>query len=266
MEIEIKNPDAVISICQTILNSEVSKLTQQIESLNTSLTSFNSSWESTGRDKESYIASLEKESAALINLKSVIIQVCNALMEYANANKQISSRSISGGGGVSKYYSTDGKYKSPVFSPQATDAGKAISGLTTNNQKYQIVDTVTGPGQITQQEYDRLVSVVAMESGSENPEEMLGIATTALNRYEGSDKQGTTLYKILTQKNQFANGAKFRQGGEFYNTDWGQQKIAAARQAVDDALNGYRNLGPEFKWYAAYNGVTRFRDQYKKPN
>ena len=149
---------------------------------------------------------------------------------------------------------------------QATSSIKNSNGrLTTDNQRYVILpdkDFKGEKGTISESDYNLLVAQVAGE-GSNEIDDMLGVTTTVLNRLESPDKNlGTTVHAVL-EHGYFPWGRSYKAyspGGKYYNTVSGQEKLAKAKMAVDDALNGYRNAEKNVFYYSGNGKYNSFSD------
>lgn len=136
----------------------------------------------------------------------------------------------------------------------ATDEVKASTGtITTGNQSYIIVPDsqyTKAPGTISESDYHLLIAQVAGESGN-SKDDMLGVTCTVLNRLEAGGK-GDSVTEVL-EKGYFPWGEThlaYEPGGKFYNTDWGQAKLAQVTEVVNDALGGVRNLEEDVYYYS----------------
>ena len=91
---------------------------------------------------------------------------------------------------------------------------------------------------------------------------MLAVATTVFNRLETEGKYGNSVSEVL-EKGYFPWGEThiaYEPGGKYYNTDWGQDKLRQATEAVNDALNGARNLEGNVYYYSGNGEYNRFSD------
>ena len=157
------------------------------------------------------------------------------------------------------------QYSQQVHSKrQASDNIKASNGiLTSNNQTYTILpdNLYTGErGTISQSDYNLLIAQVAGEGGNEI-DDMLAVACTVFNRLESGGK-GDTVKQVL-QQGYFPFGETYRSyipGGKYYNTPDGKEKLAKATQAVNDALNGIRNLESNVYYYSGNGVYNKFSD------
>ena len=133
--------------------------------------------------------------------------------------------------------------------------------VTGGHQSYSIVpdSEYTGaPGTISQSEYQIVIAQVAGE-GANNAADMFGVATTMFNRRDTGGGFGNTFTQVL-QRGYWPWGETYRAympGGKYYNTQWGKDKLAVAKQVVDQALAGYRNL-PSNGYYYYGNGKNNF--------
>ncbi len=147
---------------------------------------------------------------------------------------------------------------------QATAGIKSSTGtITTDNQKYTIVPDsqyTKAPGTISQSDYNLLCAQVAGEAGN-SKDDMLGVTCTVLNRLE-ADGYGNSVTEVL-EKGYFPWGEThiaYEPGGKYYNTDWGQEKLAQATEAVNDALGGVRNMEGNVYYYSGNGEYNRFSD------
>ena len=162
--------------------------------------------------------------------------------------------------GLSSGYTGDVHTKS-----QASTNIKESSGtITTDNRRYTIVpdgEYTKVPGTISQSDYNLLCAQVAGESGN-SKDDMLAVTTTVLNRLEAEGKYGDSVKEVL-QQGYFPWGEThiaYEPGGKYYNTDWGQDKLRQATEAVNDALSGARNLEGNVYYYSGNGEYNRFSD------
>ena len=148
---------------------------------------------------------------------------------------------------------------------KATDACNATAGqVTTNNQKYSVVpdSEYTGaPGTISETDYKYLVAQVAGESAN-SKDDMLGVATTIMNRLEAGGGYRNSVVDVL-EKGYWPWGRTcdlYVEGGKYYNTDWGQEKLAQVNEVINDVLNGTRNLNSDVYYYSGDGTRNYFSD------
>lgn len=148
---------------------------------------------------------------------------------------------------------------------QASESVKATAGtITTDNQIYVVVpdsEYQKLPGTISESDYHLMIAQVAGESAN-SKDDMLGVATTMLNRLESSNNFGSSILEVL-EKGYFPWGRtylKYVEGGSFYNTEAGQKKLAEATEAVNDALRGARNLESNVYYYSGDGTYNYFSD------
>ena len=161
---------------------------------------------------------------------------------------------------------TSGNYSESVATKKkATDNCDSTAGkVTTDNQKYKVVpdSEYTGePGTLSETDYKYLVAQVAGESGN-SQDDMLGVATTIMNRLEAGGNYGNSVVSVL-EKGYWPWGRtcdNYVEGGKYYNTDWGQEKLAKVNQVIDDVLNGTRNLNNDVYYYTGDGTRNYFSD------
>ena len=166
--------------------------------------------------------------------------------------------------GITTEFATRG-YTGDIHTKSQAKAGvkKSTGNITTNNQRYTIVpdsEYTKAPGTISESDYNLLVAQVAGESGN-SKDDMLGVTCTVLNRLE-ADGYGNSVSEVL-EKGYFPWGEThlaYEPGGKYYNTDWGQAKLAQATEAVNDALGGVRNLEGNVYYYSGNGEYNRFSD------
>lgn len=148
---------------------------------------------------------------------------------------------------------------------QASAAIKESSGrITTGNRTYTVVPDNQyhkAPGTISQSDYDLLVSQTAGESGN-SKDDQLAVVCTILNRLESGENFGDSITEVL-EKGYFPWGEThlaYEPGGKYYNTEWGQEKLAQVKQVVDDALGGVRNLEDNVYYYSGNGKYNIFSD------
>lgn len=141
----------------------------------------------------------------------------------------------------------------------SAEAAQSLGVVTGGHQTYSVVDdsSYTGEvGTIKKSDYDLLIAQVAGEGGNA-ADDMFGVACTVINRLESG--MGSSIRNVL-EKGYFPWGETYRgyiPGGKFYNTQSGQDKLVVAKQAVDNALNGYRNMAPNVYYYSG-DGVRNY--------
>ncbi len=147
---------------------------------------------------------------------------------------------------------------------RATDAVKNSSGtITTDNQKYRIVpdsEYTKAPGTISESDYHLMIAQVAGEATNAK-DDMLAVATTMLNRLENANF-GNSIRDVL-EEGYFPWGKSYLayvEGGAYYHTDWGQEKLQQVTQAVDDALAGVRNLASNVYYYSGDGTYNYYSD------
>ena len=145
---------------------------------------------------------------------------------------------------------------------QATDEFKSQVGIETGgHQSYTIVpdgSDNTAPGVITQSEYETIIAQVAGEGGN-SVGDMYGVASSIFNRRDTGGGYGNSFTNVL-ETGYWPWGKTcnaYLPGGKYYNTDWGQEKLAVAKQVVDQAMNGYRNI-PSNGYYYSGDGTHNY--------
>ena len=148
---------------------------------------------------------------------------------------------------------------------QASGSMKNTAGLlTTNNQTYQIVPDnqyAMQPGTISESDYRLMIAQVAGESANDK-DDMLAVASTILNRLEQGGSYGTSVRGVL-EKGYFPWGRSYLgyvEGGKFYQTNEGQEKLAQVTEAVNDALAGVRNVEKNVFYYSGDGTHNYFSD------
>ena len=148
---------------------------------------------------------------------------------------------------------------------QATDGCDSTAGkVTTNNQKYTVVpdgEYTGAPGTISATDYKYLVAQVAGESGN-SKDDMLGVASTIMNRLEAGGGYGNSVVQVL-EKGYWPWGRTcdhYVENGDYYNTDWGQEKLAQVNEVINDVLNGTRNLNSDVYYYSGDGTRNYFSD------
>ncbi|MBR4693663.1 MAG: hypothetical protein IKP07_02520 [Bacilli bacterium] len=150
---------------------------------------------------------------------------------------------------------------------------KASNGqLTYNNNKYTISDgTNAQQGTISNTDYLYLVGQVAGESAND-PDDMLGVCSTILNRIEAGGGFGNTVQNALKigywpwgktcdkYINYDANGVPVglksidQLGAQEY------EKLMTVQSVVSDAMNGLRNISPTTFYYGGDGQYNYFSD------
>lgn len=148
---------------------------------------------------------------------------------------------------------------------QATDGCDSTAGqVTGGHQSYSIVPDGSyngAPGTISQSDYELLIAQVAGESANK-PDDMLGVTCTILNRLEAGGGYGSSVHQVL-EKGYFPWGRTYQAyvpGGKYYNTEWGQDKLAMVTQVVNDALSGTRNVNSNVYYYSGDGTNNYFSD------
>jgi len=90
MDIEIKNEDAAISVCEQIISYN-NQNAAYIELLESALQKINANWESNGHDKESYVLELEKQIQNLKIMERGTNDLANSILNYVENIKATSS-------------------------------------------------------------------------------------------------------------------------------------------------------------------------------
>lgn len=93
MDIEIKNVDGAISVCDKIISYK-NQSASSVDELESILKKIASNWESSGIDKESYILELEKQINNLVILEEQITNLANTIKQYASSMKETSKRTV----------------------------------------------------------------------------------------------------------------------------------------------------------------------------
>lgn len=144
------------------------------------------------------------------------------------------------------------------------EAAKQLGVVTNGNQSYKVVadnDYHQDPGTISESQKKLLVAVVAGESAN-NGSDMLGVTSTVLNRLESNLNMGNTVNEVL-EKGYFPWGRSYlnyEKGGKYYDTAWGQEKLALAEKIVDTALSGSRNISKSTYYYSGDGKHNYFSD------
>lgn len=148
---------------------------------------------------------------------------------------------------------------------KASDSCKNRAGtITTDNQKYQIVsdsEYTKQPGTISESDYHLMIAQVAGEA-SNSKDDMLAVASTVLNRLEAGGGYGDSVRGVL-EKGYFPWARSYLayvEGGKYYQTDWGQEKLKQVTQAVNDALAGARNIDSNVYYYSGDGTHNYFSD------
>ena len=158
------------------------------------------------------------------------------------------------------------KYSQGIHSKsKASDIAKSSLGvITLDNRSYRIVPDESydkQAGTLSQSDYELLIAVIAGE-GSNNKSDMLAVTCTVLNRLEKAGS-GTSVRDVL-ENGYFPFGRSYlayQPGGEYYNTDWGQQKLHDAQSVLNDALGGIRNVNPDVIYYSGDGTRNYFSDR-----
>ena len=183
-------------------------------------------------------------------------------------NTDSSSSDTSSGSSVVDLSNTtaEGTYSGSVHTKsKATDSCNETAGVvTTGHQNYTVVadgDYTGAAGTISQSDYMYLIAQVAGESGN-SADDMLGVATTIINRLEAGGEYGSSVTDVL-EKGYWPWGKScnaYLEGGQYYNTDWGQEKLELCTQVVNDVLNGTRNLNSDVYYYYGNGDYNSFSD------
>lgn len=138
--------------------------------------------------------------------------------------------------------------------------GSVSFGLTTGNQTYDLSES----------ELNTLYAIVASEA-AHNPDDALGVMSVILNRVESDENflggSNPTPLSIATAQNQFEGyfGGSYK---KYLNSSGQYVGDSVISQAVDDALNGYRNTNATYFLanYCSYysnNMITSDGNRYK---
>jgi len=150
-------------------------------------------------------------------------------------------------------------------SGKSTEAFKQQAGvITEGHQNYTIVPDsqyTNQPGTISEKEYQIVIAQVAGE-GANNPSDMFGVACTMFNRREQNPNTNFTNVLATGYWPWGKTYLAYMPGGQYYNTQWGQDKLAIAKQVVDQALQGYRNLPSDGIYYYGDGKNNYFRNIY----
>lgn len=272
--------DEVISFCQVDAQTDVNNLTSHLNELSNELTNCEESFHT--QNPTSVISDIYKgfsliigstnENTGLSGLVKEIADIINVCYGEAMNDKKIleedaqpTSTNINSAVGNSNINTS--KYSGTLHGRgNTTEAAQATLGvITTDNPKYQVVpdSEYTGAkGQISQSDYNLLIAQVAGESGN-SADDMLGVTSTVLNRLESDSGFGDSVSQVFEQ-GYFPWGKSYLnyvEGGQYYNTDWGQEKLNLATQVVNDALNGTRNVGSNVYYYSGNGEYNKFSDQ-----
>ena len=88
---------------------------------------------------------------------------------------------------------------------------------------------------------------------------MYGVASSIFNRRDAGGCYGSSFTNVL-ETGYWPWGKTcnaYLPGGKYYNTDWGQEKLAVAKQVVDQAMQGYRNI-PSNGYYYSGDGTHNY--------
>lgn len=159
------------------------------------------------------------------------------------------------------------KYEQSIHTKKnaSNDTVSTAGQITTDNQKYSIVPDAEYKGErgtISESDYNLLIAQVSGESAN-SPDDMLGVTSTVLNRLEAGNGFGDSVNDVL-EKGYFPWGRTYEnyvEGGKYYNTDWGQEKLAQVTEVVNDALNGVRNINGDVYYYSGNGEYNKFSDK-----
>lgn len=159
------------------------------------------------------------------------------------------------------------KYEQSIHTKKnaSSETVSTAGQITTDNQKYTIVadsDYKGERGTISESDYNLLIAQVAGESAN-SPDDMLAVTSTVLNRLETGNGFGDSVNEVF-EKGYFPWGRTYEnyvEGGKYYNTDWGQDKLAQVTEVVNDALNGTRNINSNVYYYSGNGEYNNFSDK-----
>ena len=147
---------------------------------------------------------------------------------------------------------------------QASSRVKESNGhITTDNKTYVIMpdDYYSGAdGTVSESDYELLIKVIAGEGGND-VDDMLGVISTILNRYEDGIR-GNSIREVL-ENGYFKFGESYKRyepGGKFYDTEAGQEKLRNAQKVLDDAFCGVRNMDHDVYYYYGDGEHNYFSD------
>ena len=100
MDIEIKNQEQVLSICQTVQNEKLKQLSNCISSLESNISSVKEKWSSTGIDKETYVIELEKQVENLRTIYQLLGGFSKTITNYTESVKRTAANTIGVGAGM----------------------------------------------------------------------------------------------------------------------------------------------------------------------
>lgn len=159
------------------------------------------------------------------------------------------------------------KYEQSIHTKKnaSSETVSSAGQITTDNQKYTIVpdsEYKGDRGTISESDYNLLIAQVAGESAN-SPDDMLAVTSTVLNRLETGNGFGDSVNEVF-EKGYFPWGRTYEnyvEGGKYYNTDWGQEKLAQVTEVVNDALNGTRNINSNVYYYSGNGEYNKFSDK-----
>lgn len=143
-----------------------------------------------------------------------------------------------------------------------------IGVITTNNQKYTVV---SGNGDcknytMSKADYNYIVATMCVEaSGISDYQdaELLAVASCILNQNESkSENFGSSWNRLVANSyTKWEDGSyqKYMPGGSSYNS----QKVQSAQAALDLALAGVRNVGPNIMYNVGNGTYNKFGDTWK---
>lgn len=144
-----------------------------------------------------------------------------------------------------------------------------IGVITTNNQKYTVV---SGNGDcknytMSKADYNYIVATMCVEaSGISDYQdaELLAVASCILNQNESKSENfgnswNSLVAKSYTKWEEGSSYQKYMPGGSSYNS----QKVQSAQAALDLALTGVRNVGPNIMYNVGNGTYNKFGDTWK---